>query len=435
MRKKIMIWGVVICLACAVLSVTGCTRGAEDNAGSSSGGSIGAMDSRGQDDITMSMISLFPSVGNMGLFYRDEKDMLHFTDAHTGKSSIVCDRANCAHESYWKNRDTKCKANVHAFEIMIQQGKSMYLLGKDDEKEDSNYRIYRQDLNGSHRKQVAELQDTMDLTIPECWSNETYLVMKCQQVTASNSDEREEKLLIGEYNWGILVYEWETGEFSRCILSEEKLDQVSNTGAMEGMTFGEDGFSVCLTCQDTGFDAEETEKLPDDKVRPYWDEHRNIHYVAFRWDDPEKIAVDRTVVKGGWMGAKYRWNRLYYIDTSGKIFLMDFSDGEEPVPQEIVLKDVQGIGKDTLIQLGAIDPEGRLYYTATTKKARWFYYYDPAAQESFPVCDGSELTIEGGSSDYMVLVDTSKVKITFHQLSFEDFRETGLEKLGGTGQK
>lgn len=432
MKKNIFISMFIICLVCVILPLSGCTRKKDDTADRGSG----AAADTGDNAETMSGIAGRPCVGDMGLFYINGEGMLEFTDAETRQSSVVCDRANCAHESYNQNEDTECKADAHEFESVIQQGQSLYLLGKDTEEDFGNYRIYRQDLNGDNREQITEIKDSIDLFICECWANEKYLVMECQKILDNVNGKWKNRSVA---RWGFLVYEWETKKSSRCILPEEELNNVSQISAIDGMTLEEDGFSACLMCKDSKYDSKEAAKLSDNKREAYDIEHRCLHYIKFKWNNLETYDTVNTVTEGGCRSALYRCNRLYYIDAAGDAFLADFSGQEDvlPQPQGIVLKGVADGGQDTrariygLNPLYAVDPEGRLYYAISSKNKLGYYCFDPESQESFYLCDSSGYVIDGACSKTMLFIDTNSQEMSFLPLSFDDFRETGVEKLGG----
>lgn len=432
MKKNIFVPLFVICLACVILPFSGCTRQRNVPKDSVDHGSDGVAD-MGDNEVTMSGVAGRPCVGDMGLFYINGEGMLEFTDAGTRQSSVVCDRANCPHESYHRNEETECKADVHEYDSVIQQGQSLYLLGKDTEKDFGNYRIYRQDLNGDNREQITEIKDSIDLFISECWANEKYLVMKCQKILDHVNGKWKGSSVV---RWGLLVYEWETGKSSRCILTETTLNNVSRVSAIEGMTFEEEGFSVCLVCQDSKYDAKEAAKLSDNKREAYEIEHGSLHYVAFQWNDLETYDTDYIVTEGGCRSALYRWNKLFYLDAAGDAFLADFSGQEDvlPQPQGILLKDAGDGRQDSEFRLYAVDSEGRLYYGVSEGNKLGYYYFDPESQKSSYLCDSSEYIIDGASAKIIVFANG----MSFLPLAFDDFRETGLEKLGGDkkeGQK
>lgn len=426
MKKIFFMFLSAVCLVCVILPFSGCTRKKDDTADRGSG----AAADTGDNAETMSGIAGRPSIGNMGLFYINGENMLEFTDAETRQSAVVCDRANCAHESYDQNEETECKADAHEFECVIQQGQSIYLLGKDTEEDFGDYRIYRQDLNGDNREQIAEIKDSIDLHIGECWANEKYLVMKCQKILDNVNGKWKASSVA---KWGLLVYEWETGKSSRCILSEAELNNVNYVSAINGMTLEEDGFSVCLMCQDSKYDSKEAAKLSDSKREAYHIEHRSLHYVKFKWNHLETYDTDYTVTEGGCSSVVYRCNRLYYLDAAGNAFLTDFSDQKDvlPQPQGIVLKGAADGGQDIRALLCTVDPEGRLYYGVSSKNKLGYYCFDPESQKSFYLCDSSGYAIDGACSKTMLFIDTNSQEMSFLPLSFDDFRETGLEKLGG----
>lgn len=431
MRKNIFVAWFVIGLVCVILPLSGCTRqkDAQNTKDAQDAqvdhASAGATDT-GNKGVAMSGVAGRPSIGDMGLFYINGVGMLEFTDAGTRQSSLVCDRANCPHDSYDQNEETECKADAHGYESVIQQGQSLYLLGKDTEKDFGNYRIYRQDLNGDNREQITELKDSIDLFISECWANEKYLVIKCQKILDNVKGKWKQSSVM---RWGLLVYEWETKKSSRYILKETDLTNVSCVSAIEGMTFEKDGFSVCLLCQDSKYNAKEAAKLSDAKREAYDIEHGSLHYLAFKWNDPETYDVDYPVTQGGCRSALYRWNKLFYLDAAGDAFLADFSGDVLPQPQEIVLKDATDgrQEQDSKIRLYAVDPEGRLYYGVSGKNKLGYYYFDPESQKSSYLCDSSEYIIDGASAKMIVFANG----MNFLPLAFDDFRETGLEKLGG----
>lgn len=394
----------------------------------------GLISSFDENEITTGAMGGAPSVGNEGIFYINNDGILEFMDSASGKNTVVCTRANCTHESYSVNAGTECEADVHGFDIVIQQGASIYLIGHSLNDVYTDYMVYREDVGGQNREKIAEISGTMDLNIVECQADSRYLLMRYIKTYELTEDGKNIKN-IEKTDYGFVIYNLKTKKSRVVSLGSMDLAESKGVFNINGYSLYKDGFDACVTCYDSGYSKDESDKLNGTEKERYESEHRSIHRIEFNIAHPEEYT-DIVLEKGYGRYSKYINRRFFYVDDDGTLLYTDYSK-KSPSQQKIQLEGIDSKTASSGMQFYGTD-ESYLYYSVVSKgkKEVSYYYCDLNNKKSYFVCDDDKYAIEGVSKENMYLchVDSSG-KCIRKVLKNSEFRESGLKILGEKSTK
>ncbi len=149
---------------------------------------------RKQKDSSMDASSGVISFTRIGYNYSDkgvvtvgEDELMHFTDAVTKETTVVCDRANCQHEPYDENTNPDPICNGYTMGrsasgtvgTILMAEENIYFWGahENDQGELQDVEIYRADLNGENKKKVATVPDSTLYHFMNAASDGRYLVI------------------------------------------------------------------------------------------------------------------------------------------------------------------------------------------------------------------------------------------------------------------
>lgn len=369
-----------------------------------------------EGEITSGAIGGAPSIGNKGEFFIGQAGLLEFLDPETGKSAVVCSKANCTHSSYASDPDTECEADVHGFDMVLQQGGNIYLIGHSLNNEFTDYVIYREDIDGRNRKKIADLPGTIDLNITECQAGPEYLLMRYVK-TYELTDNGKIKD-IDKADHGFVIYDIEKDETKVVSLGLTEMADGEDVLNIDGYTLYQDGFDACVTCY--------AAKNGKDKKKG----EMNVHHISFDIANPDEYT-DMIVCGREGSHLLYKHRKLFMVDKTGKLLYTDFSSklsSEETMELEGVDAGVEG-GQ---INLYGTDGDF-LYYSVVLKEKNVisYYYCDLNDKKSSFIGDEEKYVIEGVTEKniYFCYVDGSGEYIRKAE-SNQYFRENGLQAMG-----
>jgi hypothetical protein len=381
-----------------------------------------------ENEITLSAMAGAPSVSDGGIFYINADQMLEFMDSESGKTTIVCNKANCSHEPYSKNQDTECSADVHEADMVIQQGANIYLIAHSLNGSLTDYIIYREEIDGTNRTKFAQIPDSMDLIISKCQADSNYLFMEYTKTYETTEDGQVKEFADPE--WGFILYNLQTKESRIVSLESVEMADVSEILYINGSSLYEDGFETCVTGYDSKYSKEEFAKLKGKKREAYEQEHRNVYKITFELANPENYTA-LVVGTGTDKNISYFNRKLLCIQEDGTLLYTDCSK-KNPSETKIPLEGVDSKTNAEQINCYGTD-ENYFYYAVYSKKEVFYYYCDLKKNTSSFACSETEGAIEGISANhiYFCYADGSS-ESDRKVVKSSEFRENGL---GGDGKE
>lgn len=197
-----------------------------------------------------------------GYYFIDEEGMLHFFDKKSGKTVIVCDRADCDHQPGEYAGASECNAELYAEEMAVY-GDKIYYISMSDTINELEVRCRDKDGNNDGKIASVEGQYTRDsawfyentvmftaeVIYPESFDAETkqsskdsvmrlYAVDlstgKAQIVKESSLTEHDQALYVHKAEDGkFYFYDWEEGNFYTYSIETGSLEQREVKCAME----------------------------------------------------------------------------------------------------------------------------------------------------------------------------------------------------------
>ena len=128
---------------------------------------------------------LTESYSDKGIISVGDDGLMHFTDAVSKETTVICDKANCEHEPYDESANPDPICNGYTLGVPVPVSSilmvvdSIYFWGThaDDKGEMQDLEIYRADLNGDNKKKIATVPHSTEYQCLSAASDGRYLVI------------------------------------------------------------------------------------------------------------------------------------------------------------------------------------------------------------------------------------------------------------------
>lgn len=159
----------------------------------------------------ISYTRLTANYSDKGIVTVGDDALMHFTDAVTKETTVICDRANCQHEPYDENTNPDPVCNGYTMglsgigSIILMAKDNIYFWGshENDQGEMQDVEIYRADLNGENKKKVATVPDSTLYHFMNAASDGRYLVIG--YTVGYKRDESGELIELDRPEGGIII--------------------------------------------------------------------------------------------------------------------------------------------------------------------------------------------------------------------------------------
>lgn len=224
----------------------------------------------------ISFTRLTENYSDKGVVTVGDDQLMHFTDAVTKETTVICDKANCQHEPYdeYTNPDPVCNGYTMGMSesgisgpigCILMTEDNIYFWGthENDQGEMQDVEIYRADLNGDNKKKVATVPDSTEYFFHNAASDGRYLVIG--YTVNYERDEYGQSVRLDQPKGGIIILDLR--DYS---MVDNRMENMTSPSQI---SFTDQKIYVSGLCMTSDYSESDMESLSDEELTEYFDEH------------------------------------------------------------------------------------------------------------------------------------------------------------------